>query len=154
MFDPSPMRAGAFNRSHGVKAESEPPVTKIKAPKLAEVSSTTPRRLIRPTLPARPFSSRGLGSSGTAPLTARKFKAGAEDARPPEQASHAETFYLQKQAHSKTLMVFVLDDGERIEGYIDWYDRQAVKVRYGMARTLIYKRCIKYLYKAGDGVQI
>ena len=26
-------------------------------------------------------------------------------------------------------MVFVLDDGEKIEGCIEWYDRNAIKVR-------------------------
>ena len=47
-------------------------------------------------------------------------------------------------------MIFVLDDGEQIEGMIEWYDRHSVKVKNGNLRTLIYKTGIKYLYKASD----
>ncbi|HUH62508.1 MAG TPA: RNA chaperone Hfq [Terracidiphilus sp.] len=61
----------------------------------------------------------------------------------------AELFYLQKQIQSQTPMVIVLEDGEHIEGTIEWYDRQSLKVR-GRSRTLIYKSAIKYMYKLGD----
>jgi sRNA-binding regulator protein Hfq len=61
----------------------------------------------------------------------------------------AELFYLQKQIQSQTPMVIVLEDGEHIEGTIEWYDRQSLKVR-GRAKTLIYKSAIKYMYKVGD----
>jgi RNA chaperone Hfq len=61
----------------------------------------------------------------------------------------AELFYLQKQIQSQTPMVIVLEDGEKIEGCIEWYDRHALKVR-GQAKTLIYKSAIKYMYKVGD----
>jgi sRNA-binding regulator protein Hfq len=44
----------------------------------------------------------------------------------------------------------MLEDGDRIEGAIEWYDTDAIKVRNGNVRTLIYKTSIKYLYKAGD----
>lgn len=62
---------------------------------------------------------------------------------------HAELFYLQKQIQSQTPMVVVLEDGERIEGCIEWYDRNSLKVR-GRSKTLIYKSAIKYMYKLGD----
>jgi sRNA-binding regulator protein Hfq len=65
-------------------------------------------------------------------------------------SSPAEPFYLQKQMHSQTRMVFMLEDGDRIEGAIEWYDTDTIKVRNGNIRTLIYKTAIKYLYKAGD----
>lgn len=61
----------------------------------------------------------------------------------------AELFYLQKQIQSQTPMVIVLEDGERIEGCIEWYDRGALKVR-GRAKILIYKSAIKYMYKLGE----
>lgn len=64
----------------------------------------------------------------------------------------AELFYLQKQIQSQTPMVIVLEDGEHIEGTIEWYDRQSLKVR-GRARTLVYKSSIKYMYKVGDAGQ-
>jgi sRNA-binding regulator protein Hfq len=69
-----------------------------------------------------------------------------------EQSPHrqAELFYLQKQIQSQTPMVIVLDDGERIEGCIEWFDRDALKVR-GRGKTLIYKSAIKYMYKLGEG---
>jgi sRNA-binding regulator protein Hfq len=65
---------------------------------------------------------------------------------------HAELFYLQKQIQSQTPMVIVLEDGERIEGCIEWYDRNTLKVR-GRAKTLVYKCAIKYMYKLGDAGQ-
>jgi sRNA-binding regulator protein Hfq len=62
---------------------------------------------------------------------------------------HAELFYLQKQIQSQTPMVIVLEDGEKIEGCIEWYDRNALKVR-GRTRMLIYKSAIKYMHKLGE----
>jgi sRNA-binding regulator protein Hfq len=64
-------------------------------------------------------------------------------------SSHAEVFYFQKQMQAQTQMIFVLDDGERIEGIIEWYDAHSIKVRHA-TRTLIYKSAIKYLFKSGD----
>jgi len=68
-----------------------------------------------------------------------------------EESAHrqAELFYLQKQIQSQTPMVIVLEDGEHIEGTIEWYDRNSMKVR-GRAKTLVYKSAIKYMYKLGD----
>ncbi len=74
----------------------------------------------------------------------------------PESTSkhrQAELFYLQKQIQSQTPMVIVLEDGEHIEGTIEWYDRQSLKVR-GRAKTLVYKSAIKYMYKLGDAGNI
>ncbi len=61
----------------------------------------------------------------------------------------AELFYLQKQIQSQTPMVIVLEDGEHVEGCIEWYDRNCLKVR-GRAKTLVYKSAIKYMYKLGE----
>jgi len=67
-----------------------------------------------------------------------------------EGAYHqAELFYLQKQIQSQTPMVIVLEDGELVEGCIEWYDRNCLKVR-GRAKTLVYKSAIKYMYKLGE----
>jgi len=62
---------------------------------------------------------------------------------------NAELFYLQKQIQAQTPMVIVLEDGETVEGCIEWYDRNTLKVR-GRWKTLIYKSAIKYMYKLGD----
>ncbi len=61
----------------------------------------------------------------------------------------AELFYLQKQIQLQTQMIFVMEDGARIQGVVEWYDRHSIKVR-GKSRVLIYKAAIKYLYKAGE----
>ena len=61
----------------------------------------------------------------------------------------AELFYLQKQIQLQTPMVFILEDGERVQGIIDWYDRHSIKVR-GKSRVLLFKSAIKYLYKSGE----
>jgi sRNA-binding regulator protein Hfq len=61
----------------------------------------------------------------------------------------AEVFYLQKQVQSQTPMVIVLEDGEQIDGVIEWYDRHCLKIR-GRDRVLVYKSAIKYMYKHGE----
>jgi sRNA-binding regulator protein Hfq len=66
---------------------------------------------------------------------------------PPQR--HAELFYLQKQIQAQTPMVLVLEGGEVVEGCIEWYDQNALKVR-GNSKTLVYKSAIKYMYKQGD----
>ncbi|HOK44757.1 MAG TPA: RNA chaperone Hfq [Bryobacteraceae bacterium] len=66
---------------------------------------------------------------------------------PPEQ-TNAENFYYVKQMQAKTPMVFVLQDGETLEGVIEWYDKNCLKVhREGQPNLLIYKPSIKYMYK-------
>ncbi len=100
------------------------------------------RKLIRPSL-ARPEG------NGAAPAERRE--------RPPRKAApaeqtHAENFYYQKQMQSKTPMVLVLKDGEEVHGYIEWYDKNCLKItRAGAANLLIYKPSIKYMYKEGEG---
>ncbi len=66
---------------------------------------------------------------------------------PPEQ-TNAENFYYLKQMQAKTPMVFVLQDGETLEGFIEWYDKSCLKIhREGAPNLLVYKPSIKYLYK-------
>lgn len=67
---------------------------------------------------------------------------------PPEQ-TNAENFYFVKQMQAKTPMVIVLEDGETIEGIIEWYDRKCLKIhRDNGPNLLLYKASIKYMYKA------
>jgi sRNA-binding regulator protein Hfq len=61
----------------------------------------------------------------------------------------AELFYLQKQIQTQTPMVLVLEGGEEIEGCIEWYDKNVLKLR-GRQKILVYKSAIKYMFKAGD----
>ncbi len=66
---------------------------------------------------------------------------------PPEVTS-AEAFYYVKQMNNRTPMIVVLDNGERLNGHIEWYDRSCIKVnRDGEPNLLVYKHAIKYMYK-------
>ena len=69
-------------------------------------------------------------------------------AAPPDQ-TNAENFYYMKQMQAKTPMVFVLKDGETLNGVIEWYDKTCLKInREGAPNLLIFKPNIKYMYKA------
>src|SRR5271170_1379429 len=69
---------------------------------------------------------------------------------PPEQ-THAENFYFVKQMQSRTQVAVVLTDGEILRGSVEWYDRDCIKLtRFGSPNLLVYKHCIKYLYKEGE----
>lgn len=99
----------------------------------------------------------GLESGAPAPLSRPKRHAAlplprnfpGQSSEGDSQNHHAELFYLQKQIQSQTPMIIVLEDGERVEGCIEWYDRSTLKVR-GRTRTLVYKSAIKYMYKLGE----
>jgi RNA chaperone Hfq len=66
---------------------------------------------------------------------------------PPEQ-TNAENFYFLKQMGARTPLVVLLLDGEEIHGWIEWYDRDCVKIHtHGEQNYLVYKHAIKYIYK-------
>jgi sRNA-binding regulator protein Hfq len=70
---------------------------------------------------------------------------------PPPMETNAELFYYKKQIDSHTLMVIVLQDGEEIEGTIEWYDRHALKInRTSAPNIMLLKHNIKYMFKAED----
>jgi sRNA-binding regulator protein Hfq len=110
------------------------------------------RKLIRPSL----ADVRGQLSRGTAAAPALAATPTLPPARLPKkpvppETTNAESFYFLKQMQSKTEMVLVLRDGERVRGVIEWYDRHCIKVhRTGEPNLLIYKAIIKYMYKAED----
>lgn len=113
--------------------------------KVQTVSPAGPRKLIRPSLGTRGFINPPVTKTRfpTVPLREKSTA----NSLPP--AVRAETFYLQKQAQQRTPMLFVLEDGEHIEGVIEWYDRDAIKIR-NSSRILIYKSSIKYMCKVGE----
>ena len=79
-----------------------------------------------------------------------------DDARKksPPSETNAEIYYYKKQIDSRTLMTIVLVDGEEIEGTIEWYDRDALKVnRADAPNILLLKHNIKYMFKAEDREQ-
>jgi sRNA-binding regulator protein Hfq len=70
---------------------------------------------------------------------------------PPPMETNAEIFYYKKQIDAHTPMVIVLLDGEEIEGTIEWYDKNALKVnRKSAPNLLLLKHNIKYMYKVDE----
>jgi sRNA-binding regulator protein Hfq len=70
---------------------------------------------------------------------------------PPSDTS-AENFYYLKQMNKKTLVAVVLADGEVLEGAIEWYDRNCIKLnRDNAPNLLVFKGRIKYIYKLNEG---
>jgi sRNA-binding regulator protein Hfq len=101
------------------------------------------RKLIRPAL--------SLGMRKRDPVHAEDplTHANIEGPNAPE-SSHAEAFYFQKQIQQQTEMTVILDDGEELQGIIQWYDKTTLKLLVGRTRVLIYKACIKYLFKSSE----
>jgi sRNA-binding regulator protein Hfq len=66
----------------------------------------------------------------------------------PPQDTNAEIFYYKKQIEGHVPMVIILQDGEKISGTIEWYDRHALKVnRENEPNIVLLKHNIKYMYK-------
>lgn len=66
---------------------------------------------------------------------------------PPEQ-THAEEYYYLKQMAAKTPMVLVLTSGEELFGWIEWYDKNAIKFhRWKDTNLLVPKHNIRYMFK-------
>jgi len=119
-------------------AGGEPPVP---APVPERVAELGPRKLIRPSL-AEIRRDQGLRAPSS-----RKMA-------PPEQ-TNAEAFYYLKQMQARTPIVVRLLDGEEIRGWIEWYDKDVLKVnREGAPNLLIPKHAIKYLYKQEEERQL
>ena len=67
---------------------------------------------------------------------------------PPPEQTNAENFYYLKQMQAKTPMVIILQDGERIRGLIEWYDKHCIKITCQKEpNILLPKHSIKYMYK-------
>ena len=111
------------------------------------------RKLIRPSLSAP--------APRTEPVSERRERLERTDRMPsmrkmasPDQ-THAENFYYQKQMQGKTMVVVVLKDGEQVQGLIEWYDKNCIKLtRHGGSNLLVYKPSIRYMYKASESRQI
>ncbi len=126
----------------------------IPAEQSADQESFANRKLIRPTL-TRAEQAHNDHGHNHAPAERRdrdrdRSAAPARKTAPSEQ-TNAENFYYLKQMQSKTPMVVVLRDGEEVHGYIEWYDKNCIKLnRAGSANLMIYKPAIKYMFKEGE----
>ncbi|MFB0564838.1 MAG: RNA chaperone Hfq [Candidatus Aminicenantaceae bacterium] len=73
----------------------------------------------------------------------------------PQFETYAENYYYLKQMNKKTPMAVVFQDGQILEGYIEWYDKNCIKLnRTDAPNLLVYKNSIKYLYKLNDNKDI
>ena len=128
----------------------------IPAEQSADQDSFANRKLIRPTLNRADHAHNNHGHNHL-PAERRdrdrdrdRSAAPAKKTAPTEQ-TNAENFYYQKQMQTKTPMVIVLRDGEEVHGYIEWYDKNCIKLnRTGSANLMIYKPAIKYMFKEGE----
>ncbi len=118
----------------------------LDSPETHDSLNAGPRKLVRPRLPESSLNRGKPARRRPAPLLTHQDVSISSSA---QLGGQAEILYFQKQMQAQTLMVFVLDDGERIEGVIEWCDLHVIKVRH-TTRTMIYKSSIKYLYKASE----
>ena len=121
-----------------------------QAPEHGHEEEFVSRKLIRPSL--------STPTPRTEPVSERRERLERTDRMPsnaprrngaPEQ-THAENYYYQKQIQAKTPVVIVMKDGEEVQGVIEWYDRNCIKINRGSSSLLLYKPSIRYIYKAGE----
>ena len=110
-----------------------------------------------PTVTAVPAEA-ALAAGGGAPANGASAPQGTGSPRrkiaPPEQ-TNAESFYYLKQMQSKTPMVIVLQDDEKLRGVIEWYDKHCLKInRIKEPNVVVPKHNIKYLYKQDEEPRI
>jgi sRNA-binding regulator protein Hfq len=66
----------------------------------------------------------------------------------PAEQTNAESFYYLKQMQSRTAMVVVLTDGTELKGWIEWYDKNCIKLNRGDSpNLLLFKHSIKFMFK-------
>jgi len=119
---------------------------KIKAPEAPDPDI----RPVRPTHGGHPSPSHP-GRPGPHGPYASQNQPQQKKAYPPTDTG-AENYYYLKQMSKKTPMAVVFQDGEHIEGYIEWYDRNCIKLnREGAPNLLVYKNALKYMYKLDEG---
>ena len=121
-----------------------------RAPEKEEFVS---RKLIRPTLPQteakHDAALNGIPANGE---TQRQERTPRPERKPfVQEQTFAENFYFQKQLQNKTLMTVVLTNGDTVNGTIEWYDKNCVKLnRAGKPNLLLYKPAIRYMYKSSE----
>lgn len=146
----SSFRSDALSKRSVAKLRAVPPtpepVAEEPEPDSTALPVTGPRKLVRPTLPARALRHRTFGLHDEPAILAHQTMGASSHLT---ESSHAEAFYFQKQVQGQTPLIVVLDSGEQIEGLIEWYDHNAIKIK-GTSRTLVYKAAIKYIYKATE----
>ncbi len=66
----------------------------------------------------------------------------------PAEQTNAESYYYLKQMQGRTSMVVVLTDGTELVGWIEWYDKNCIKLnRNDAPNLLLFKHGIKFMFK-------
>lgn len=66
----------------------------------------------------------------------------------PAEQTNAESYYYLKQMQGRTPMVVVLTDGTELIGWIEWYDKNCIKLnRNDAPNLLLYKHSVKFMFK-------
>jgi host factor-I protein len=129
-------------------------VEPISSERSTEAQEFSNRRLVRPILPREQSQTGGHGNHSAGGERRERHGGGGFGKRPaPAEQTNAENFYYQKQMQAKTPMVVVLNNGEQLQGVIEWYDRACIKVNRanGQTNLVVYKSAIKYMYKESEG---
>jgi host factor-I protein len=120
----------------------------IPQPQRERANGTSSRSTNETSAPAGPPTRSAPPPQHTSAPAAASSSVQVRKRTPPPTETNAELFYYKKQIDAHTPMVIVLQDGEEIEGTIEWYDRGALKVnRRDAPNLLILKHNIKYMFK-------
>lgn len=66
----------------------------------------------------------------------------------PAEQTNAESYYYLKQMQGRTSMVVVLTDGTELVGWIEWYDKNCIKLnRNDAPNLLLFKHSVKFMFK-------
>jgi sRNA-binding regulator protein Hfq len=117
-----------------------PSLTDVKNRQTDESRVTSP--------PAKPVIKNSHSSQHRPPSNSGKPSNQPALKKSPPQDTNAEIFYYKKQIEGHVPMVIILQDGEKVLGTIEWYDRHALKInREGEPNIMLLKHNIKYMYK-------
>ena len=106
------------------------------------------------TQPVVDLATGGRGGDSNAPSAPQGTGSPRRKIAPPEQ-TNAESFYYLKQMQTKTPVVIVLQNDEKLRGTIEWYDKHCLKInRIKEPNLLVPKHNIKYIYKQDEEPRI
>jgi host factor-I protein len=64
------------------------------------------------------------------------------------ETTFRETEYIDRLSKSRTPVVVKLTDGEEVRGWIEYYDKDIIRItRETQPNLFIYKKRVKYLYE-------
>ena len=68
------------------------------------------------------------------------------------ETTFRETEYIDRLSKNRTPVVIKLIDGEEVRGWIEYYDKDIIRItRETQPNLFIYKNRVKYLYEENSG---